>query len=78
VHRHSGIGYMTPHTVHYGEALALNLQRAATLNTAFIAHPQRFTGIAPKPPALPTAAWINPPKKEIATPAINPICSLNS
>ena len=78
VHRHSGIGYMTPHTVHYGEALALNLQRAATLNTAFIAHPQRFKGIAPKPPALPTAAWINPPKKEIATPAINPICSLNS
>jgi len=24
----------------------------------------RFKGIAPKPPKLPDAAWINPPKKE--------------
>jgi len=78
VHRHSGIGYMTPHTVHYGEASALNLQRAATLNTAFIAHPQRFKGIAPKPPALPHRRLDQPTQKEIATPAINPICSLNS
>lgn len=62
IHRHSGIGYMTPHAVHYGEAAALNLQRAETLNTAFQTHPQRFRGIAPKPPALPTAVWINPPK----------------
>ncbi len=62
IHRHSGIGYMTPHAVHYDEAIALNLQRAETLNAAFIAHPRRFRGITPKPPALPTAAWINPPK----------------
>jgi putative transposase len=68
---------LTPHTVHYREAIALNLQRAEALNTAFVAHPQRFKGIAPKPPALPTAAWINPPKKEIAPPTINPICSQN-
>ena len=77
VHRHSGIGYMTPHAIHHGEAIALNLQRAETLNAAFIAHPQRFRGIAPKPPALPTAAWINPPKKKIAPSTINPIRSLN-
>jgi transposase InsO family protein len=62
VHRHSGIGYMTPHAVHHDEADALNLQRAETLNAAFLAHPRRFRGITPKPPALPTAAWINPPK----------------
>jgi putative transposase len=78
VHRHSGIGYMTPHTVHYGEALALNLQRAATLNTAFIAHPQRFKGIAPRPPSVPLAVWINPPKKDITPPTIKSNCSLNS
>jgi putative transposase len=77
VHRHSGIGFMTPETVHYGRAIALTQQRALTLNTAFIANPQRFKGIAPKPPELPTAAWINPPKKETAPPIINPICSLN-
>jgi putative transposase len=76
-HRHSGIGYMTPHAIHHGEAVALNLRRADTLNAAFIAHPRRFKGLAPKPPALPTAAWINPPKKEIAPLATNPVCSLN-
>jgi hypothetical protein len=37
-----------------------------TLMTAFAAHPHRFKGLAPKPPAVPTAAWINPPTKEIA------------
>jgi len=39
-------------------------QRAETLNTAFQVNPKRFKGIAPKPPKLPDAAWINPPKKE--------------
>jgi putative transposase len=71
IHRHSGIGYMTPHAVHYGEAVALNLQRADTLNAAFIAHPRRFRGIAPKPPELPTAAWINPPKRELIPHTLN-------
>jgi putative transposase len=67
-HRHSGIGYMTPHAVHHDEATAIQLQRTETLNAAFNAHPQRFRGFAPKPPALPVAAWINPPKTEIAPP----------
>lgn len=77
-HRHSGIGYMTPHALHHGEAVALNLQRADTLNAAFGAHPERFKGIVPKPPSLPTAAWINPPKKQTENPLIrHPVCSLN-
>jgi len=66
VHRHSGIGFMTPHAVHYGAASALNQHRIQTLNAAFLANPQRFKGVPPMPPALPTAAWINPPK-EVAT-----------
>ena len=78
VHRHSGIGYMTTHAVHHGEAAAIHLKRAETLNAAFIAHPERFRGIVPKPPALPTAAWINPPKKEITPSVTTPNCSLNS
>jgi putative transposase len=77
VHRHSGIGYMTTHAVHHGEAAALYLKRAETLNAAFIAHPRRFRGIVPKPSALPTAVWINPPKKEIASPQINTVGTLN-
>lgn len=77
VHRHSGIGYMTPHAVYHGEAITLNLQRADVLNAAFIAHPHRFRGIAPRPPVLPTAAWINPPKKEISPTQLNTVCTLN-
>jgi putative transposase len=77
-HRHSGIGLMPPDTVHYGRSTALTEQRGITLDAAFIAHPARFKGVAPRPPTVPLAAWINPPKKETTAPTIRPICSLNS
>lgn len=64
MHRHSGIAFMTPESVHYGRAIALTEQRAATLDIAFAANPNRFKHLAPTPPVLPTAAWINPPKEE--------------
>jgi len=67
VHCHSGIGFMTPQSVHHGRAQDLHRQRAQTLDIAFLAHPKRFKGKAPQPPKLPTAAWINPPKQETAT-----------
>jgi putative transposase len=76
-HRHSGIGFMTPETVHYGRAAALTEQRAITLDAAYLAHPQRFKGIAPKPPDLPAAVWINPPKEPPAL-TTTPNCSLIS
>lgn len=76
-HRHSGIGFMTPETVHYGRAVALTEQRAVTLDAAYLAHPHRFKSIAPKPPALPTAVWINPPKETVAQ-KNTPGCSLIS
>ena len=60
-HRHSGIGYMTPHSVHYGQAQALLATRQATLDAAFSATPNRFKGIRPCQKPLPTAVWINPP-----------------
>ena len=63
VHRHSGIGLMTPHAVHYGAAEALQVQRGQVLQQAYEANPLRFKGCIPQPPALPTAAWINPPKE---------------
>jgi len=66
-HCHSGIGFMTPHSVHYGYAPALFEQRAQTLNSAFLINPKRFKGRAPQPPSLPTAVWINPPKQDTVT-----------
>jgi putative transposase len=77
-HRHVGIGLMAPAAVHDGTAAALTAQRAVTLDAAYAAHPIRFKGRAPKPPTLPTAAWINPPKKESSPTEITPAGSLIS
>ena len=63
-HRHSGIGYMTPHSVHYGTAQAMHATRQVALDGAFLAHPNRFKGKKPQPHSLPTAVWINPPAKD--------------
>jgi len=63
-HRHSGIGYHTPASVHFGTAAEVRLQRAAVLGTAYAAHPERFVRRAPTPPPLPGPAWINRPKEE--------------
>lgn len=60
-HRHSGIGLMTPDSVHSGRAAGLLAERQATLAAAFQAHPERFVRKPPVPPALPSAVWINPP-----------------
>jgi putative transposase len=62
IHRHSGLGLHTPHDVHYGLAPARQAQRAAVLVAAYTHHPERFVRQRPVPSALPTAAWINPPK----------------
>jgi putative transposase len=76
-HRHSGIGYMTPHSVHHGHADAMLVTRQATLDAAFLLHPNRFKNKNPQPHALPTAAWINPPQEK--HPANNPQpCAVNS
>jgi transposase InsO family protein len=68
IHRHSGIAYMTPHSVHYGQADAMYALRQATLDAAFSLHPNRFKGKNPRPHALPHAVWINPPAEQKITP----------
>jgi len=60
-HRHTGLGLLTPHDVHYGLADARVAARAETLAAAHAAHPERFPRGVPQPPARPTAVWINPP-----------------
>jgi putative transposase len=61
-HRHSGIGLLTPATVHFGQAAALQAQRAQVLQAAYAANPARFKHRVPTPPQLPTAVGINLPK----------------
>jgi putative transposase len=60
-HHHSGIGLLTPATVHGGQAAATIAARQEILLAAYQAHPERFVRGTPKPPALPAAVWINPP-----------------
>lgn len=61
-HYHSGIGYLTPEMVHYGQAGEVIEARQGVLLDAFAAHPERFVNSVPQPPALPLAVWINKPK----------------
>ena len=52
-HRHSGIGLMTPATVHHGHAEALHADRAHVLDAAYAAKPERFVRHPPTPPPCP-------------------------
>jgi putative transposase len=65
-HRHSGIGLMTPATVHHGLAEHTHTERARVLEAAYARTPERFVHRPPTPPALPAAAWINKPNTDEA------------
>jgi putative transposase len=69
-HHHSGIGYMTPATIHYGAAARLFVERQHVLRSAYAAHPERFVKGQPTPPPLPVAVWINPPKSATESAAV--------
>lgn len=68
-HRHSGIGWHTPASVHYGTAEQIRRQRQTTLDNAYAQHPDRFTR-APRAPQLPEQAWINQPATKAQTVSI--------
>ena len=61
IHRHSGIAWHTPASVHFGTADAIDQDRQNTLTAAYHAHPERF-GHRPHPPVMPTQFWINQPE----------------
>jgi putative transposase len=63
-HRHSGLGLMTPAAVHFGQAQSLHTARARVLAAAYATRPDRFVRGVPRPPALPTAVWINGPSTQ--------------
>jgi putative transposase len=61
-HRHCGIGLMTPAMVHFGRSGAIDEHRRRVLQAAYAAHPERFKGRLPAPPALPEIVGINLPQ----------------
>ena len=60
-HHHSGLGLLTPATVHYGRTEEVLAQRRAVLYAAYAAHPERFVHGLPEPQRPPSAVWINQP-----------------
>jgi len=58
-HRHSGIAYLTPAMVHYGQAAEVLAKRQAAMDQAYLLHPERFVKGPPRVPPLPTEVWIN-------------------
>jgi len=60
-HYHSGIGMLTPASVHYGQAAKILENRQQILAAAYAKHPERFVNKPPMPLTLPEAVWINPP-----------------
>jgi putative transposase len=81
-HRHQGLGFLTPATVHYGYSESVLQARRATLAAAHARHPERFVKGAPRLPMPPSAVTINspiPPPKEAPKPIIStPFPTLNS
>ena len=68
-HHHSGLGLLTPASVHYGQAPAVLSARQDVLSLAYAAHPERFVKHAPLPEALPAEVWINRPQPLLALPS---------
>ena len=65
-HYHSALGLLTPATVHFGQAQAVQDKRQLILQHAYDQHPERFVRGIPSPPELPDAVWINQPKPDEA------------
>lgn|GEM_PF-3425772 len=68
-HKHSGIGYLSPATVYFGQAEQAHAARSQVLDAAYTAHPERFVNQRPVPPPLPKPAGINSKPDDQAEPA---------
>lgn len=60
-HRHSGIGMLTPASLHNGQGQAVLDARTRVMLAAYAQNPERFVKGPPIPQIAPSAAWINPP-----------------
>jgi putative transposase len=70
-HYHSGIGFLTPAAVHYGNAEQMIKERQAVLIAAYEKHPKRFKGKPPSPATLPETVWINKPAPDPSDPPLH-------
>jgi len=61
-HYHSGIAWLTPESVHYGQAKTILHQRHETLMSIYNKDPVRFNCKPPKRRQLDEAVYINPPQ----------------
>ena len=61
-HYHSGIGLLTPTSVHYGHANRILEKRQTVLHAAYARHPERFVNKSPSHLEQPSSVWINPPR----------------
>jgi hypothetical protein len=68
---HSGLGYLTPEQVHTGRTEEILQAREQVMMQAWNAHPERFVNGMPRISRPPLEVWINPPKGESASVAIN-------
>jgi len=60
--RHSGIGFLTPYTVHHGLADQVLAHRPLVRDAAHQTHPERFVRRSPPLVQVPKAMYINPPQ----------------
>ena len=72
-HYHSGLGLLTPATVHFGRVSEVLAVRRKALLAAYHAHPERFVRQAPRPTAPPTEVWINPPPSTPKNREVEPV-----
>ena len=62
-HYHSGLNLLTPASVHYGSAQAIQGGRQAVMGVAYNSHPERFMQGPPVVLGTPDAVYINPPQE---------------
>ena len=73
-HHHSGIGFVTPHERHNGEAEQIMKNRQKVYETAKHMNPQRWSGNT-RNWSLPESVWLNP-EKEVQETAITKLNSV--
>lgn len=64
-HYHSGIQWLTPQSVHYGQGEDILKQRHQAMMNAYQQNPARFNHQAPEIKQLQSAVYINPPENNL-------------
>ena len=77
-HHHSGLALFTPADVFHGRVAAVAAIRQATLDAAYLAHPERFPNAPPRVRLPPDAVFINPMNSETVAVAGLPSTEVSS